>query len=1126
MIDPAYGEWLARGQAHQQAGLPIDAMLCYRQALKVNRNAVQAQYHLGEVMRELGLRNEAIAAWRGALSWQPRHAPSLLALAELLRGAGAVADAAAYYRQALAVEPDNPVARTALALAQASTGDVSAMSDIAVRLDVDIGSFGEWDALGKALAEAPPSPARHALLQRIVAHGAAALPALLLGLCADDAAQAGDSAQARALLDYARALAPEIDDPEALRWLALGASVADTDAHWAQRYAQCALRAFASPLPVLWPRRTAGAATRIAYLLAPGRPLIVAGQAIEFAAYAEHVVVAHARDRVAADAFIVDRTPAGAASVAVLRGMRVAHLGQAPDATLARALAENDYDALIDLAGMAAGTGPLLAARPAHGVWTLPALQGAHAGPLVTHLLPAAPPSADTGALAAHRALIETALVDAALARAQAAGSTTLSASEQNAAWRSAIAVHQTGAVDAALDAHRRVLADQPGFAPAQYFAGVLLRDRRDSAAAQAAFAAALAAAPGYRDARVALANLLRDGDQADAAAALCREGLAQDTRDPALWRALGLAELARRDAVAASEAFERALALVPTDGETHYNYGVALQTLYRRDEALRAYQRALAFTPDLLAADFNIGVVFQEQERTGAAIAAFEKVLAREPKHALAHKALGDTLLSARRIDDWLRVFSRFEAACPNALSLIVQALEVYQYRGDFAGLDRYLDRLRRGDFKPDNETDLADSLEQLLFLMLYFDLEPETQQKLYRTYDAVARRVYGIPLPARATRQPGKLRIGYLSGDVRNHVMGKMMWAAIQHHDRERFEIYCYSVTADSDELTESYRGFCHRFEFVGELGDRVAAEHIAADDLDVLVDLSTHTKNAKPGVLALKPARVQITHIASAGATGLSAIDFKLTDAYCDIPENQPYLLEKLLPMAGCVYPYRHVAPAAEHPFHRESMGIAADTIVIGAFVNPLKLSRRCLSLWREVLDRIPKAMLALSPLSPEARDVCARLLGAAGVPLQRVLLLPQGRNDAEGQARFNVVDFALDPLPYGGVNSTIEALDMGVPVVTLCGRKHGERTSYSILTNLGVTQTIVASGSEYVDMAVRLATDPAFMADVRAAIATGIRFSPLTDMPAHTRALEAAYVSALAQTHPDVLAQAAR
>ena len=114
--------------------------------------------------------------------------------------------------------------------------------------------------------------------------------------------------------------------------------------------------------------------------------------------------------------------------------------------------------------------------------------------------------------------------------------------------------------------------------------------------------------------------------------------------------------------------------------------------------------------------------------------------------------------------------------------------------------------------------------------------------------------------------------------------------------------------------------------------------------------------------------------------------------------------------------------------------------------------------------------------------------------------------------------------LDPLPYGGVNGTLEALDMGVPVVTLQGRRHAERTSYSILANLGVTSTVAASGGEYVDLAVRLSTDAAFMREVRAAIRSGLRGSTLTDMPAHTRALERAYVAALAAKAPDALAAA--
>ncbi len=687
--------------------------------------------------------------------------------------------------------------------------------------------------------------------------------------------------------------------------------------------------------------------------------------------------------------------------------------------------------------------------------------------------------------------------------------------------WRIAVAAHQAGATDEAITGYRGVLAEQPGYAPAHYLLGLLLRDRGETRVAEDELAAAVAAAPSYVDARCALANLQRAAGRADAAAQLCREGLALTPAGAPLWRVLGLAELDRQEGAAAREAFERALAIAPTDGQTHYNHGVALQMLHRRDEALRAYERALALDPDQIAADFNTGVILQEQGRTDDAIHAFEQVLVRDPAYVPAHKAIGEVLLAARRIDAWFLAFDRFEARCPRSLAMVVRALEVNAHRGDFPAIDRYLDRLRRNDFVAEGATDLADCLEQLLFLMLYFDIEPETQFAFYRAYDAVASQVYGVPLAPSAVRRPGRLRIGYLSGDLRNHVMGKMMWEAVRHHDRDRFEVRFYATVADNDEWTERFRAQGDGFLAISELTDRQAALRIAADDLDILVDLSTHTKGARPGILALKPARVQITHVASAGVVGLSAIDFKLTDAYADRPENQAFSLETLLPMGGCVYPYRHVEPASEHPFHRDRLGIPRNAIVLGAFVTPLKLSRRCLALWREVMERIPRAVLAISPQSPEARSVYARLLPAGGIPIERVLVLPQGRGDAENQARYHLIDFVLDPVPYSGVNGTLEALGMGVPVVTLCGRKHCERTSYSILTNLGVAATIAHSANEYVDIAVRLATDANFAAEFRAAIRAGLGKSPLTDMPAHTRNLERAYLEALRRRVPEAL-----
>jgi predicted O-linked N-acetylglucosamine transferase (SPINDLY family) len=162
---------------------------------------------------------------------------------------------------------------------------------------------------------------------------------------------------------------------------------------------------------------------------------------------------------------------------------------------------------------------------------------------------------------------------------------------------------------------------------------------------------------------------------------------------------------------------------------------------------------------------------------------------------------------------------------------------------------------------------------------------------------------------------------------------------------------------------------------------------------------------------------------------------------------------------------------------------------------------------------VLARIPAARLALSPINPAGKDLYVRLAAAAGIGAERLVFFPQGADEAQNQARYDLVDFVLDPMPYGGVNGTLEALDMGVPVVTLQGRRHGERTSYSILANLGVKETVAQTGKDYVDIAARLADDAGFMRDTRAAIRRGLADSPLVDRRTHTRHLEAAYLDAL-------------
>ena len=1089
----AYADWLARGRHHQWSARPLDALQCFRRALREVPRPSEARFHIGEALWQLGRLDEALRAWRETVAADAGFVAAWQALAEALLGMGHGQSATEAAERTLALAPAEARARAVLAIAQVADGAVATQGrgDALLALLADNAEWLGVDALAGSLAVALDRAPHSAVIDAVTSAAERAgladrlHPRLHALIC--ERLVERPAATHGAWFTAMRTRVLGADDHDALRRVARAAVLAGVpDAlALATAYGTLCRTLFRPARPLAWPRRTAGARLRV----------LVLAQADQ------HVALARREGAVDADVTWALIGLADAASDAA----GVLAVAAAPGAEDARRIAALDPDLLVDAAGLDAPTGPLLAQRPARRIAALSATRAPNAPPLVDGRVA----SLASWLGQAHDIATSAEGPDAATTEAQ---------------WQEALAAHHRGDSAAAARSYARLLEWQPEHAPSVYLSGVLARERGDAQTARARFTTAVQLAPDYDEARAAALSAAGAARDPDALIALCAP--VTTISAPALLRAAGLAWLAVRDGRAAAPFFEAALAREPSDGETHYNLGVALQMQLRFNDAARAYQRALVCRPDLIAADFNLGVIFTALGNWNGAIAAYGTVLERNPRHVAAHKNLGEVLLGAGRIDEWLAHFRRFEEQCPGVLPLALHALEASHYTADFARLDRYLEGLRHERFAAADDAELVDVLEQLLYLLLYFDVEPEMVHRFEQTYDRVATHVYGAPLPRRDERKPGKVRIGYLSADLRNHVMGKMIWQAIRHHDRERFELHFYSLSPVRDEWTERFMSMADSFTRLDEQDDRMAVDTIAAADLDLLVDLNTHTKGARPAILARKPARVQITHIASAGTLGLHAVDFKLTDHFADVPENQAYVLETLLPMQGCVYPYRHIDPAPDQGYRRASLGIPDDAIVIGAFVNPLKLSRRCLTLWREVLERVPQARLAFSPIDPALRDVYRRLAANAGIPAGQVLFVPAGKSEAENQARYALVDFVLDPLPYGGVNGTLEALDMGVPVVTLLGKRHGERTSYSILANLGVTDTVAETGREYVDLAVRLANDAPMRAALRTRIAAGIARSPLTDMVAHTRRLEAAYLEALARAAPKVLAHVAK
>lgn len=1109
MSDSGYAGWLQRGREHQWGHRPVDAMLCFQRAAALEPNAVDPRYLLGEVQWQLGRIPAAVAAWRDAARVAPGHLGSQLALAEALLAVADVEGGADAAAAALAISPDDRAARVLFAVAALASGrDRTALVGLAPVFVEDASRLVSpvtGGTLARALTVDPSLAGAPQVLEALVPHRDRVAFALLAPLAraaheggAPAALHAARETIGRAALE--RSVVP--DDVDVLREVALAFDHAGDLAHaqaLATRYAEACVALAPRGAPLRWPLRTAGAELRVAVVI-PGRDA-EANRAL--------ALLRDAAQRTGPIAWTL--LVLGEAQSVTFAGSTIRILGASPGPTQAAAVAADDPDLLLDMAGLASPSGPLLAMRPAASTIAVTVAGPPQATQLIDDVIPA------------ERDLLA-AMLERERHRTFGRARSVAPAAELNETFAKSVEAHRSGDAAGARAGYERVLDAQPDHAPTLHLLAALHREQKRIDEANALLERALEVAPQFADVRASAARIARDRGDVAHGIALVDAGLKEQPNSEPLWRVRGDLELARHDGVAAEAAFANALALKPADAEAHYNFGVALQKQGRRAEAARAYQRALAFDPGFPDAHFNLAVVFQETGHSAAAISAYRAVLERDPKRVGAYRDLGEVLLAAGRIDEWLANFRRFEAQCPDALPLAVQALEACQYAADGPALERYLEGLRRERFRAGDAAELTGSLEQLLYLLLFFDVEPEMLFRFAQTYTSTAPQVYGPPLPRPSRRTPGRIRVGYLSADLRNHVMGKMMWQALRDHDRERFDVRLYSTSAVRDAWTGRFKSIADRFEVIAGLSERDAALRIASDDLDLLVDLSGHTKGGTPGILARKPARVQITHVASAGSVGLDAVDFKLTDAYADVPDNQQWMIETLLPMQGCVYPYRRIEPATVHPFRRAALRLADEAVVIGAFVTPMKLSRRCLSLWRDVLDRIPRARLAFSPTHPALRPVFERICAAAGIARERLVFVPQGRDDAENQARYALVDFVLDPMPFGGVNGVLEPLDAGVPVVTLVGKRHGERSAFSILSNLGVTQTVAQGGRDYVEIAVRLAEDPGFMRGVRQSIRAGLQSSALVDQTAHTRNLEAAYLEALRSKASDVLGEA--
>jgi predicted O-linked N-acetylglucosamine transferase (SPINDLY family) len=590
---------------------------------------------------------------------------------------------------------------------------------------------------------------------------------------------------------------------------------------------------------------------------------------------------------------------------------------------------------------------------------------------------------------------------------------------------------------------------------------------------------------------------------------------------------------------IAAQALYEEALATDPKCPEALCSYGYFLLRMGRTDEAERQYRQALNAAPGYLDAQVKLGLLYLVRHQPEDAVEVLEKAAALQPASGNLHVHLADAYWALKRIDD-------AEASLAQALQcehgLIVEVawrrariLEFQKQYEEAAAQARTAIRLAPSQIHPRVTLSnallgmgrLEDAIETvreavrlnpgyiephlwLLFLMNYHPrYTPEILYEEARRWEkeCVAPVVRSLMAHENSPQPERRLRIGYVSADLRLHVVGRFIRPVLENHDRSQVEVFAYYLHPEADPVSHQMRRLVDHWRHVPRCNGEDLAERIRADGIDILVDLGGHTGWVLHA-LALKPAPVQVTWIGLLNTTGLSAMDYILGDAHVPAPGTEHCFSEKVyrLPRSlGCYRPGDLTVSVAPSPCRERGY------ITFGSFNNPNKVTRDVVSLWSTILHLVPGSRLLMKyyGLGEDHRQrVYREWFADDGIDPARIEM-QEATSLLTYLSCYNDIDIALDPFPYNGGSTTLDALWMGVPVVSLSGRTAVHRCGASMLGAAGLSDFVARTPEQYVRIALYLAkvipTAPEFRHEIREAL----RGSAWMDEVGVTRDVEKAF-----------------
>jgi predicted O-linked N-acetylglucosamine transferase (SPINDLY family) len=627
---------------------------------------------------------------------------------------------------------------------------------------------------------------------------------------------------------------------------------------------------------------------------------------------------------------------------------------------------------------------------------------------------------------------------------------------------------YRYGHYDAAIELIRKAIGLNPFAAPFHCNLGAVYKAQGRLGEARTSYLRALELQPAFPEVHNNLGVILKEQGRLDEAIACYRQSISQKSDYAVAHNNLGAALAQQGKLEEAIASYRQALRIWPQYAEAYNNLGNALHRQKRLDEAVASFQESMRLRPEDATTHNNLGVVLEAQGRLDEAVNAYNRALALRPNFATAHNNLGVVLLAQGRVDEAAASYRRALACQP-----------------DYVRAHNNLLVCRNFDPTADPDT---------LF---------QEHRRWGETYDRVA------PKAAHPNdRNPERrLRVGYVSPDFYRHAVSHFLEPIFNHHDPKQVEVYCYAEVSAPDAVTARFQARAHGWRWAFGKSDAEVVHQIRSDAIDILVDVAGHSAQNRLLVFTYKPAPIQITYVGYPNTTGLSAIDYRLTDVVADPPFEPVRHSEELvrLPLAFCY------APPDNAPAVTPLPALAAGHVTFGALHNLAKLNGRVLDLWAQLLHAVPSGRLVIfrNTLQGSARDLLHQQLTGRGISPERFDLLHQQEARTQHLYVYSSIDVSLDAFPWNGHTTACESLWMGVPVVALYGNRYGSRMAADVLGAVGLSELIASTPDRYVAIATQLAQNRDRLAELRSTLRERMRTSVLCDGPTFTRSLEDAY-----------------